>query len=238
MIKTVEAATAVKNETVVAGAASTFGKIGTVAAAATLYVALDTHGTHYSRADWRVKCNKSHSYQLFRARTNVLSGTVVLTDATAVDADDTFVFNGLTFTYKATANASDASRYIDLGANNGEAATNTAALLSNATYGIPGLTSAASVAGTGIDTITLVSGTNTALQFAQGTSASNEVAWSSTTLASLIEHSSLVTGKAANTTTSGYSVEQYVDGWPFCFIAITNNDGSDAATVVVGATPY
>lgn len=57
-----------------------------------------------------------------------------------------------------------------------------------------------------------------------------------TTLANLLlDEGSTRTGIAANSTTAGTLYEQYADGWPYLYCAVTNTDG-DAGTYVVGAT--
>lgn len=57
------------------------------------------------------------------------------------------------------------------------------------------------------------------------------------TLASLIAHGAAVTGVAANSTTAGTFYEQWVDGWPYCYLGLSNTTGG-ASTVTVGATKY
>ena len=236
-LRIVSGAPNLESEVVVAGAASTLGKIGVLPTTGTLYVAVNASGANYSRCDWRIQHTQASNITFYRARTNVLSGTLTLTDATAVDDGDTCVINGLTFTAESTEDDADASeRKYWTGASNAAAAVNLAALLSDATYGIPGLTSATAAAVDTTDVITLVSGTNTALQFAQGTSDANEIAWASTTLASLIkDEGGERTAVAANNTTAGTKYEQWVDGWPWLFCSVYQSSGSDS-TVVVGAT--
>jgi hypothetical protein len=74
------------------------------------------------------------------------------------------------------------------------------------------------------------------IQFGQGTSDANEIAFASTTLASLIIYGDAVSSVAANSTTAGTIYEQWVDGYPYAYLGITNNDGAAAATIVVGAS--
>ena len=224
-----------------AASGATYGKIGTVLAAATLYVRCPTEaapGPGTSAVDWRIQCNKAHTVTFYKARTNVLGGTITLTDATGVDDGDTFVLNGLTFTAESTesdALASGRKYYIP---SQVLAATNLSALLSNATYGVPGIGTITQTVPTTTDVLTIAGGSMTALQFGQGTSDANEIAWAETTLASLIKDGSAISGIADNSTTSGTLYQQWADGWPQVYVGITNNDSSNAATVVVGATIY
>jgi hypothetical protein len=225
----------------VAGALSTSGKIGTIANAATLYIILDCTEKPVERVDWLVSIDQAWEYQLARAHSNPLSATITLADATAVDDGDTFVLNGLTFTAEATQSDAIASdRKFWTGANNAACAANLAALLTHATYGVPGITaSVAPVAATDVITITpsATSGA-TCLQFGQGTSDANEIAWADGTKANLWAQGGVVAGKAANNTWKGESIEQWVDGWEWPCIAITNKSGAAAATAQVRVVRY
>ncbi len=77
------------------------------------------------------------------------------------------------------------------------------------------------------------------LQFAQGTSAADEIALGDTRIASLTkEPSGLYSAVAANSTTSnGDLYTQYIDGWDYAWAYISNGTG-DAQTVTVAATKY
>lgn len=209
----------------VAGATSTTGKIDAVAASATTIVAVDCTDFPVEAIDWAVAFDNSFSYQYARANSNALSATITFTDATAVDADDTFVLNGVTWTAK-TSGAVAASHQYNLGADNAAAAVNLAAALAGA-YG-PGVT-ASSAAVSATDVITIAGTTATVLQFSQGTSASNEIAWVDTTKLALDKQGALVTGK---TTTVAYHAEalpaQYIDGWGWGYIIIVNDEASTA----------
>jgi hypothetical protein len=213
-----------------------YGKIGTILAAGVTYVRCPVSDLT-GRVKWRVKADKTHTVQLYVAEANVLSGTLTLSDATVVDDGDTFVLCGLTFTGEATeGDASAAARKYWLGANNAEAAVNLTALLNHATYGVPGLTfTVAAVAAT--DVITIAATYATALHFAQGTSAANEIAFANTTLASLEKDGAPGSATAAETTTSGYTIEQYNDGL-VPYLGITNNDGADAMTPIISARRF
>ena len=221
-----------------ASSTSTTGKIGTLAAAATLYVRCPCEAVTpaTSLVEWRIKCNKAHTIAFYKARTNVLSGTITFTDATGVDDEDTFELNGLTFIAEATASDVVTSNREWLHATQAGGAAALAVLLKNATYGVPGLGAITVTAPSTTDVLTIASDTNTALHFNQGTSAANEIAFASTTLASLAKDGSATTGIADNSTTSGTLYQQWADGWPQVYVGITNNDSSNAATVVVGAT--
>jgi hypothetical protein len=189
-------------------------------------------GTH--RVKWVVEGNKAFSAQPYIAESNPLSGTLTLTDATAVDDGDTFVLNGLTFTGEATeGDASAAARKYWLGANNAAAAVNLTALLNDATYGVPGFEfTVAAVDAT--DVITFTATTATALHFAQGTSAANEIAFADTTLASLMKAETAVADASAtgNATTAGTVIEQDNDGF-VPVLGLTNSDAADAMTPVI-----
>lgn len=77
------------------------------------------------------------------------------------------------------------------------------------------------------------------IQFAQGTSDANEVAFASTTLASLIKDPNLsVSGAAANSTTAGSHYEHWVDGYDQVYCVYTNGSGSTAANVTIGAVKF
>jgi len=222
-----------------AASGATYGKIGTVLAAATLYVRCPTEaapGPGTSAVDWRIQCNKAHTVTFYKARTNVLGGTITMTDATSVDDEDTFVLNGLTFTAETT--ATDAVLASRMWAHTSQAAgaAALAVLLANTTYGVPGIGAITVTAPTTTDVLTIAGGSMTALQFGQGTSDANEIAWAETTLASLIKDGSAISGIADNSTTAGTLYQQWADGWPQVYVGITNNDSSNAATVVVGAT--
>jgi hypothetical protein len=92
--------------------------------------------------------------QAIAALADTITANVAVTSATiecnTVIATDAIVINGLTFTGAAAADAPN--RVFAIGASDQACATNLAALINNATYGVPGVT--ASVAD---DDITLVS---------------------------------------------------------------------------------
>lgn len=226
----------VVNGTDLAGAASTYGKIGTVANAAAIYVLADCTGFPANYVDWVVKSDQQFTYQFFRAHANPLAATITLSDATAVDADDTFVLNSLTYTAK-TSGAVAASRQYNLGADNAAAAVNLATLLQGA-YGVPGITASDSVPGTGNDVITLSATDATTLQFGQGTSASNEIAFADTTLLNLYLQAAASSNQAATSTMAGQIIQQAVNGWEYAVLKYTNTSGSTAATVVIEANIY
>ena len=62
------------------------------------------------------------------------------------------------------------------------------------------------------------------------------VACATTTLASLVADGAPYTGLALNSTTAGTLYEQWVDGWPYAYLGITNNDAANPATITVAAT--
>jgi hypothetical protein len=220
----------------VAGAASTTGLIGTVANAAKIYVACDCSDFPVNYIDWVIDSDQQFTYQFYRANSNVLSATITLTDDTAVDNGDTFVLNGLTFTAK-TSGAVAADHEYNLGANNAAAAVNLAALLVSAN-GVPGLSGATITSPTTTDVITLACDEATTLQFGQGTSASNEIAYADTTLASLYTKDAVSSNTAATTTTAGLVIPQTMNGWKWGYVCLTNTSGSAAATFVVNTVRY
>lgn len=227
-------------EKILAGATSVLGKIGTVPASGTLYVRCPLPagpGPATKAVDWRIKCNTIHTITFYKARTNVLSGTITLTDATAVDDGDAFELNGLTFTAESTESDALASGRKFYMPSQVLAATNLSALLTNATYGVPGIGTITQTAPTTTDVLTLTSDTNTALHFNQGSSAANEIAWTDTTLASLIKDSNTAAASnvADNSTTAGTLYRQDADGWPEVYVGILNT-AVGAATMTVGAT--
>lgn len=222
------------------GTGSTDGltaKVSTLAVAATDYIRIPLD-RNVAKVDWIIRANKAHTVQKYLSRTNVTGGVITLTDATAVDDGDTFVMNGLTFTAETTENDAVASARKWYHPDQATGAANLATLLANATYGVPGIGAITVTAVDTTDLITIAAGNTPIYQFNQGTSASNEVAWSQTTLASIIKDGAAETGIADNTTTLGTRYEQWTDGWPYAYIGITNNDGAAAMTYSVKAVRY
>jgi hypothetical protein len=218
-------------ETVVAGANSTLGKIGTIANAAVIYVRCPASAANYSKIMWRISADKTHDVQLYRARDTVRN-TVTMTLAD-VDNGDTVVINGLTFTGH-TNTTTPASRQFSIAGTDVQDATEFVSVLNDATYGVPGVT-ASNVGGTSA-TITLTATTATTIQAVLGTAGAGEIAITDTTLINLTMDGSSSTGRTANNTTAGIFFEQYLDGYPDGWLGITNKSGGDAATVVIGAT--
>lgn len=221
------------------GSEGGLGKIGTIPAAATVYVVCPSNA-QTKRVKWIASANKAFTVQRYIAASdNPLSGTLTLADATAVDDGDTFVLNGLTFTAEATeGDASAASRKYWTGASNAAAAANLTELLNDATYGVPGFSfTVAAVDAT--DVITITATTGTVLQFAQGTSAANEIAFADTTLAGLVKDGAAVADATAtgNSGTAGAVTEHENDGLT-PVLGITNNDGADAMTAIVKAVRF
>lgn len=233
------ALTAISEEVLAAASGSTagLGKIGTVAATATLFVRLDC-GRSIDKVDWRVKCNKAHAVQLYKAYTNVTSGTITFTDATAVDDEDSFVLNGLTYIAEVTEAQVDITNREWLHASQAGGAAALAVLLAHPTYGVPGIGSITVAAVDATDVLTISGGKAPLYQFAQGTSAANEIAWAETTKAGLVAQGAATTAIADNSATAGTLYEQWIDGWPYAYLGITNSDESNAATVTVAATKY
>jgi hypothetical protein len=213
---------------------------GTLAISGILYLRCDCdmHSPATSAVDWRVKADKASTMLFYKSRVNATSGTLVLTDATAVDDGDTFVLNGLTFTAEATeGDATAATRKYWMGANNGIAAVNLTALLNDPVYGVPGVTFSV-VAGSGIDTITAQATTAPYLQFGQGTSAANEVAWTDTTLTNLARDAAVTQVTGAATTGLGTIYRQMADGYPYCYLGYTSTDGAATTALTVGSSTH
>jgi hypothetical protein len=223
-----------------AGAGSTYGLIdaaGGVLNTAKLYVVCDCSAVGVSAVDWIVSSDAQFTYQFFRAAANPLKATLTLTDATAADADDTFILNGLTYTYKAGANV-PATRFIGLGADNAAAAANTRLMLLDATYGLLGVSDVVATAPGGTDVLTITCTNTSTLNFAQGTSAANEVGYADLTLTNLYTQAAVSANVAATTGTNGYTYKQTVDGWPFAVLCYTNTSGGAAAAPVIRSIRY
>jgi len=140
------------------GSAGGLGKIGTVVNTGTIYVRqLVSPGQDI---EWRVQSDKTHTVQLYKARTNVTGGTITLAAATRVDDEDTFVLQGLTNTAEATAESVSyaARKWKCDGADENADAVALAALL-NADYAV--VTAGTSVAATDKLVITTDEGAHT-----------------------------------------------------------------------------
>lgn len=220
------------------GSEGGLGKITTIPASGNLIIRADCDDRAVACVDWQVKIDKAWTYQLFRARRNVTAGTLTLADATGVDDEDTFVLNGETWTCEATeVEATPATRQYYIGADNAAAAVNLTALLNDADYGLPGCTAQVQAVDA-TDVISVRATTAPVLQFGQGTSAANEIAWAETTLANLVAQAAVSASQALNNTTDGTTIRQAVEGWPYAYLVLTNGDGAAAATPVVRLVRY
>jgi hypothetical protein len=220
------------------GSEGGLGKIGTIAHGDTLYVVCPVND-QTGRVKWVVATDKAFTVQRYIAETNPLGGTLTLADATAVDDGDTFVLNGETYTAESTeGDAAASSRKFWTGANNAAAAANLAALLNNAAYGLPGF-AAAVAAVDATDVVTLTALTAATLQFAQGTSAADEIVFAETTANGLMLDGAAVADATATGTAGVPSlvVEHENDGF-VSVIGLTNNDGADAMTATVKAIRF
>ena len=219
-------------ETVVAGAASVLGKIGTVAAAAIVYVrvpcALTVPAT--LKAAIRIQCDKAWAATFYKSRTVANAPTITLASP---QADDTVIINGLTFTGKTAQTLATRQFKQDVG-DGDEAAVSLAACINDATYGVPGVTAVAA-----LHVVTLTATTATTTQCVTGVGGAR-ITCAQAILTSLtkINNAPHVVGGAANNTTAGTEYEVYADGHPHLYVGLTNNDGAAAATFVVGATLY
>ena len=219
---------AVPAEVVLAGAASVLGKIGTVPAAIELFVRCPcvTQLPGAGRALWRVSCDKAHAIRFFLARTILDAPTITFA---SVAASDTVVINGLTFT--AHANTTTLStRTFSIGADEDAAAVQLALCINAATYGVPGVTAVAA-----LHVVTVTAVTATTVHSVTGVGGARVVC-ASTILTTLAQQGATIAGLAANNTLAGIIYEQWVNGYPHAYIGVTNNDASNAATMVVGAT--
>lgn len=223
------------------GSTGGYGKVGTIAATTGTLLVLfrnvsEETDQSYAALDWRIRTDKACTVQLFRSRT-VPTATITLADATAVDADDTFVLNAVTITAKESGAVASSGEY-NVGADNEETAANLTALLNTGI--VPGISAAvAAVDATDVITITMTEAT--VLQFAQDTSAANEIAWGAPATTGLVKDGSATTISASNAAYAGEIVpsggSQWVSGWPYAWALITNSTG-DAQTVTVAASPY
>jgi hypothetical protein len=221
-----------------AGSDGGLGKIGTVPVAGTIYIRADLDDRSVAKLHWQIQCDKAWKYRLFLAHRNVTKATITLADATAVDDGDTCVLNGETYTAESTEEDADAAtRTFWTGATNAACAANLAAQLLDADYGCPGITARVNAVDA-TDVITIEATTAPLLQFAQGGSDADEIAWAETTLAQLVPQGAQSAQQAANSTTGGSLVEQDIYGWPYAYIALSNDDGAAAATFVARLITY
>lgn len=223
------------------GSEGGFGKIGTLLATGldTLYLMADCSDRAVNKIAWQISMDKAWKYQLFVARANVTKATITFADAAPVDDADTFLLNGLTFTAEATEGDADpTARKYWTGADNAAAAVNLTALLNDADYGVPGISAQVLATGAATDIITITTTDAPVLDFAQGTSDAAEIAWAETTLAKLVPQAAQSAQQAASSTTDGFLIEQDVRGWPYAYLALTNDHASDAATPVVKLIRY
>ncbi len=145
-------------EVVVAGAASTLGKIATLANTETIYIRQASAA--YRDIEWRVKADQTHTIQKYKARTIVNGATITMADATRVDDADTFTLNGLTYTAAAIAtDAAYASRKWKSAGADTDADVAALAALINADYAV--VTAGTSVAATDKLVITTDEGAHT-----------------------------------------------------------------------------
>ena len=114
------------------------GKIGTIPIGGVMYVRCDV-APNTALVKWTVQGNKAHAVQAYHAHTKVEAYTITLADATAVDDTDTFELNGLTFTAETTEGDASAAARKWYHPDQPVGAANLAALLADATYGVPGI---------------------------------------------------------------------------------------------------
>lgn len=212
------------------GSSTGLGKIGTVPVAGVLYVRLNCD-KNVEKVDWQVLCDKAHTVQLYRARTIVQSTTLTLA---ALANTETLLINGLTYTGH-TDTTTVATRAFKIDGDDTADAVALAGVINNPASGTLGLTATSAL---GVVTVTPSAvGGASIIQAVTGTAAGHCVV-ASTTLTGLVRQGGATSGVAADTTSAGALYEQWVDGWPYAYLSITNNDASNAATPVVKATRY
>lgn len=216
-------------------------KISTLAIGATDYIRLDVD-RNVPKIDWVVSYDKAATLEFFTAEHNVNACTITLADATAVDNGDTFLFNGLTFTAESVeGNAIPSARKFWIPTQEA-AAANLAALLADATFGVPGIGAITVTAPAATDVLTIGPGSASVYQLNKGTGDTNEFALAQQTLASLIKDNStpsvIDTIATGNSTRGGTKFPQWTDGAPEVYLGITNNDAAVAMTYSVKAIRY
>lgn len=207
---------------------------GTLAASGVVYVRADclTHTPATYAVDWRVKSNKASTMLFYRSRTIANGATITLATATRVDVDDTCVINGVTLTAKASGTV--ANTWVQGKASATLDAVELAAAINLYVPGIAATSSGEVITLAPVASSDYPQGAPTIL-WGQGTSAANELAFASTTLASLIKDGAIasVTG-ADNSTTAGTIYHQRAYGYPYCYIGYTDTAGE--TTLTIGAT--
>jgi hypothetical protein len=211
------------------GSTGGLGKIGTVPASGVLYVRCPV-SDKTGRVKWRVKADKAHSVQLYLAESIVQS--VSLTLASLADGE-TLIINGLTYAGKA-AGTTVASRFFDVSGDDTADAAALAAVINNAASGALGLTATSAL---GVVTVVPSASDGAYTIQAVTDTAAGHCAVASTTLAGLVRDGSPLTGVAADTTTAGYTIEQWNDG-AIPYLRITNNDAVNAMTPVIKAARF
>jgi hypothetical protein len=150
-----DVAPALSTETVVAGAASVLGKLATLAENEVVYVRCATDPAR--DVEWRVKADKIHAVQLYKARTIVDSVDITLN--AIADTNEIYI-NGLLLTGKANAAAAHAhDRYFSVDASGNDADAVVLAALINADYAV--VTAGTSIAATDKLVITTDEGAHT-----------------------------------------------------------------------------
>ena len=219
---------AIAAETIVAGAASVLGKIGTSAQSAILYVrvpcAASTPAT--SRAHVRIKCDKIHSGTFYAARSVLNAPTITLASA---QANDTVIVNGLTFTAHTDTTVAATGQFSIAGSDEDDAHELMTCI--NTRFAALGLSATHSG---GIVTLTATTATTT--QCVTGVGGARIVC-ASAILASLnkLKLAPHFTGAAANSSWNGDVYEVPVDGYPHIYVALVNTEAA-AATFEVGGT--
>jgi len=208
------------------------GKIGTLPATSGFLLAHVPCGPEIEKIEWIFKSDNAGTYQLYRAEKVI--DLVTLTLGSIVDGE-TLIVNGLTFIAEDTEEDALASarKFYTGGADDTADAVALAALINNASYGVPGVhaTSALGV-------VTLIPEGKFGAHLIQAVTgtAAGRCAVGAIPVTSLTKQGAAV-NTTADTAAGGYIIEQAVNGWPYAYIGITNTDG-DAATVTLKAARY
>jgi hypothetical protein len=224
-------------ELVVAGAASVLGKIVTIPIAAsgvsnTIFVRCPA-GAGVGRILWSVFADNAFTVTKYRsnAAAPVNAPTVTLA---SVQANDTVIINGLTFTAHANTTVEATGQFSIGGDDTADAAELVKCI--NTRFAALGITATSA-----LGVVTLAATTATTTQCVTGVGGARIVCAQTLPLLLDLDPQGIDGNPIVNTTTTGSSaykgqlVEQYIDGWAHGYLGIANN-GADAMVLAVGAT--
>jgi hypothetical protein len=223
-------------EVVVAGAASVLGKITTIPVTAanvsnTIFVRCPA-GAGVSRIMWSVFADNAFTVTKHRSRTVVNAPTITLA---SVQANDTVIINGLTFTAHADTTVEATGQFKIDGATDTLDADELVKCI-NTRFAALGLTADAPAA-----VITLTATTATTTQCVTGVGGTRIICAQALPLLLELDPQGIDGNPIVNATATGSSaykgqlIEQIIDGWDQAYLGIANN-GADAMVLVVGAT--